>query len=78
MTNKTIKEQVEQCIEEVRPQLQADGGDIELLDVANGVAKVKLKGACQGCPMSAMTLQYGVISCIKKRVPEIEEVEVVQ
>ncbi len=75
---KTIKEQVEQCIEEVRPQLQADGGDIELLDVANGVAKVKLKGACNGCPMSAMTLQYGVINCIKKRVPQIEEVEVVQ
>jgi Fe-S cluster biogenesis protein NfuA len=78
MSKKTVKEQVEQCIEEVRPQLQADGGDIELLDVADGVAKVKLKGACNGCPMSSMTLQYGVISCIKKRVPEIEKVEVVQ
>jgi Fe-S cluster biogenesis protein NfuA len=78
MSKKTVKEQVEQCIEEVRPQLQADGGDIELLDVANGVAKVKLKGACDGCPMSSITLQYGVISCIKKRVPEIEKVEVVQ
>lgn len=78
MSKKTVKEQVEQCIEEVRPQLQADGGDIELLGVANGVAKVKLKGACNGCPMSSMTLQYGVISCIKKRVPEIEKVEVVQ
>ena len=75
---KTIKEQVEQCIEEVRPQLHADGGDIELLDVENGIAKVKLKGACEGCPMSAMTLQYGIINCIKKRVPGIEEVEVVQ
>lgn len=75
---KTVKEQVEQCIEEVRPQLQADGGDIELVDVTNGVAKVKLKGACNGCPMSTMTLQYGVISCIKKRVPEIEEVKVIQ
>ena len=75
---KTIKEQVEQCIEEVRPQLQADGGDIELVDVKNGVAKVKLKGACNGCPMSAMTLQYGVINCIKKQVPEIEKVEVVK
>lgn len=78
MSKKTVKEQVEECIEEVRPQLQADGGDIELLDVANGIAKVKLKGACDGCPMSSMTLQYGVISCIKKRVPEIEEVEVIQ
>jgi Fe-S cluster biogenesis protein NfuA len=78
MSKKTVKEQVEQCIEEVRPQLQADGGDIELVDVSNGVAKVKLKGACDGCPMSSMTLQYGVINCIKKRVPEIENVEVVQ
>ena len=75
---KTIKEQVSECIEEVRPQLQADGGDIELVDVENGVAKVKMKGACNGCPMSGMTLQWGVISCIKKRVPEIEKVEVVE
>lgn len=78
MSKKTVKEQVEQCIEEVRPQLQADGGDIELVDVAKGVAKVKLKGACDGCPMSSMTIQYGIISCIKKRVPEIDKVEVVQ
>lgn len=75
---KTIKEQVAQCIEEVRPSLQADGGDIELIDVNNGIAKVKLKGACDGCPMSAMTLQYGVVNCIKKRVPGIKNVEVVQ
>jgi Fe-S cluster biogenesis protein NfuA len=75
---KTIKEQVAQCIEDVRPQLQADGGDIELVDVKNDTAKVKLKGACNGCPMSAMTLQWGVINCIKKRVPEIKNVEVVQ
>ena len=75
---KTIKEQVAQCIEEVRPQLQADGGDIELVDVENGIAKVKLKGACDGCPMSEMTLQWGVISCIKKRVPEIKNVAVVK
>ena len=75
---KTIKEQVSECIEEVRPQLQADGGDIELVDVENGVAKVKMKGACNGCPMSGMTLQWGVISCIKKRVPEIQKVEVVE
>ena len=75
---KTIKEQVSQCIEEVRPQLQADGGDIELVDVENGVAKVRLKGACNGCPMSAMTMQWGVVSCIKKRVPEIKNVEVVK
>jgi Fe-S cluster biogenesis protein NfuA len=75
---KSIKEQVAQCLEEVRPQLQADGGDIELVDVENNIAKVKLKGACDGCPMSAMTMQWGVENCIKKRVPEIKKVEVVQ
>ena len=75
---KSLKEQVEQCIEEVRPQLQADGGDIELVDVENSTAKVKLKGACKGCPMSAMTLQWGVVNCIKKRIPEIKNVEVNQ
>lgn len=75
---KNVKDKVAQCIEEVRPQLQADGGDIELVDVEDRVVKVKLKGACNGCPMSAMTLQWGVINCIKKRVPEIEKVEVVQ
>jgi Fe-S cluster biogenesis protein NfuA len=75
---KSIKEQVADCIEDVRPQLQADGGDIELVDVENGTAKVKLKGACEGCPMSSMTLQWGVVNCIKKRVPEIKNVEVVQ
>ena len=75
---KSIKEQVAQCLEEVRPQLQADGGDIELVDVENNIAKVKLKGACDGCPMSAMTMQWGVENCIKKRVPQIKKVEVVQ
>jgi Fe-S cluster biogenesis protein NfuA len=75
---KTLKEQVAECIEEVRPSLKADGGDIELVDVENDIAKVKLKGACNGCPMSAMTLEWGVINCIKKRVPEIKSVEVVK
>lgn len=75
---KTIKEQVSECIEEVRPQLQADGGDIELVEVENDTAKVRLKGACNSCPMSSMTLQWGVVNCIKKRVPKIKNVEVVQ
>ncbi len=75
---KSIKEQVAQCLDEVRPQLQADGGDIELVDVENNIAKVKLKGACDGCPMSAMTMQWGVENCIKKRVPKIKKVEVVK
>jgi Fe-S cluster biogenesis protein NfuA len=69
---------VKQCLQEVRPQLQADGGDIELVGVEDGIVQVKLKGACQGCPMSDMTLQWGVINCIKKRVPEIKKVQLVQ
>ena len=75
---KTIKEQVAQCLEDVRPQLQADGGDIELVDVVNDTVKVKLKGACNGCPMSAMTMQWGVENCIKKRIPQIKKVQVVK
>ena len=71
---KTIKEQVAQCIEDVRPQLQADGGDIELVDVENGTAKVKLKGACSGCPMSTMTLKHVVERRLKERVPEVKTV----
>lgn len=72
-----IKEQVEKAIEEVRPNLQADGGDIELVDVENGIAKVRLKGACAGCPMSTMTVKMGVESFLRKKVPQIVRVETV-
>lgn len=72
-----IKEQVEKAIEEVRPNLQADGGDIELVDVEDGIAKVKLKGACAGCPMSTMTVKMGVESFLRKKVPQIVRVETV-
>lgn len=72
-----IKEKVEQAIREIRPRLQADGGDIELTGIENGVAKVKLKGACAGCPMSTMTIKWGVENFIKKKVPEITKVETV-
>jgi len=72
---KTVKEKVETALEELRPQLQADGGDIELLGVENGVVKVKLKGACAGCPMSTMTLKMGVEQHLKKKIPEIVKVE---
>jgi Fe-S cluster biogenesis protein NfuA len=72
-----IREKVEKAIEEIRPNLQADGGDIELVDVENGVAKVKLKGACAGCPMSTMTIKWGVERFLKRNVPEITRVETV-
>ena len=73
----TLKEQVESAIAEVRPNLQADGGDIELVDVENGVAKVRLKGACSNCPMSTMTVKMGVESFLKKKIPQIIRVETV-
>lgn len=71
----TIRNRVEKALEELRPSLQADGGDIELLGVHNGVVRVKLKGACAGCPMSAMTLKMGVEEHLKKKIPEIVRVE---
>ncbi|MFB0567380.1 MAG: NifU family protein [Candidatus Bathyarchaeia archaeon] len=74
----TIEDRVQKAIQELRPNLQADGGDIELLGVERGVVKVKLKGACAGCPMSTMTIQWGVEKFLKKRIPEIVKVEAVQ
>ena len=72
-----IREKVEAALEEIRPNLQADGGDIELVDVVKGIAKVKLKGACAGCPMSTMTIKWGVENFLKKKIPEIVKVEAV-
>ena len=70
-----IKEKVEAVLKKIRPSLQADGGDIKLIDVsADGVVKVQLQGACGCCPMSQMTLKMGVEKAIKKEVPEIKEV----
>ena len=75
--NETLKEKVQKAIAEVRPNLQADGGDIELVDVESGVVKVKLKGACAGCPMSAMTVKWGVENFLKKKIPEVAKVETI-
>ncbi|MBP7230699.1 MAG: NifU family protein [Syntrophaceae bacterium] len=70
-----MKEQVQKAIEKVRPGLQADGGDVELVDVSeDGVVKVKLTGACRGCPMSQMTLKMGIEKIIKQQVPSVKEV----
>ncbi|MCU0599741.1 MAG: NifU family protein [Desulfobacterales bacterium] len=70
-----MKEQVKQVLDKIRPSLQADGGDVELVEVENGIVKVKLKGACAGCPMSQMTLKNGIERLIKKEIPEIKSVE---
>ncbi len=70
-----MKEKVEQAIGKIRPMLQRDGGDIELVDVtADGVVKVRLTGACGSCPMSMMTLKMGVENALKKEIPEVKEV----
>jgi Fe-S cluster biogenesis protein NfuA len=69
-----MKERVAEVIEQIRPMLQRDGGDIQLLDVVDGVVKVKLTGACGSCPMSTMTLKMGVESALKKEIPEVKEV----
>jgi len=72
-----IKKKVEEAISEIRGALAADGGDIELVDVVDNTAKVKLKGACAGCPGAQMTLQMVVEKRIRERVPEITKVEAV-
>jgi len=74
-----MKEKVMKALEKVRPQLQADGGDVELVDVTeDGIVTVRLKGACGCCPMSQMTLQHGVTRVLKQEVPEIKEVKAVE
>lgn len=72
-----MRENVEKALEKIRPSLQADGGDVELVDVVDGVVKVRLTGACGGCPMSQMTLKMGVEKVIKQFVPEVKIVETV-
>jgi len=73
-----MKEKVEQALAKVRPALQADGGDVELVEIGeDGVVKVRLKGACGGCPMSQMTLKMGIERILKKEVPEVKSVEAV-
>jgi Fe-S cluster biogenesis protein NfuA len=70
-----MKEKVQQVIDQIRPSLQADGGDVELVDISeDGVVKVRLTGACIGCPMSQMTLKMGIEKYLKKQIPEVKEV----
>ena len=71
------KKLVEQALEKIRPMLQRDGGDIELVEVTDGVVKVRLTGACKGCPMSQMTLKQGVEKLLMKEVPGLKEVQAV-
>lgn len=73
-----MKEQVQEALDKIRPALQRDGGDVELVDVTDdGVVKVKLQGACGGCPMSQMTLKMGIEKVVKQALPQIKSVEAV-
>jgi len=71
-----MKEKVQAALDKVRPSLQADGGDVELVEVTDdGIVKVQLQGACKGCPMSQITLRDGIEKFLKKEIPEIQAVE---
>ena len=70
-----MREKVEEILNQLRPILQADGGDVELVDVENGVVKVRLTGACGTCPSATMTLKMGIEQALKKSIPEIDRVE---
>ena len=69
-----MKEKVEKTLDKIRPSLIADGGNVELVDVEDGIVKVRLVGACGGCPMSQMTLKMGIERLLKKEIPEVKEV----
>lgn len=69
------KEEVQDVLDQIRPGLQADGGDVELVEVTDeGIVKVRLVGACHGCPMSTLTLKNGIERTLKKKIPEVKEV----
>lgn len=73
-----MKERVEQVLAKIRPSLQADGGDVELVEIAaDGIIKVRLTGACGTCPFATMTLKMGIEHALKKEIPEVKEVQAV-
>ncbi len=69
-----MKEKVEEILNKIRPMLQRDGGDVELVEIDGTVVKVRLTGACHGCPMSQMTLKAGIERIIRQEVPEVTQV----
>ena len=73
-----MKERIQEALNKIRPMLQADGGDVELVDVQDGIVTVRLQGACGGCPMSQMTLKNGIERILKQEVPEVVSVESAQ
>jgi Fe-S cluster biogenesis protein NfuA len=69
-----MKEKVEAVLDKIRPSLEADGGNVELVSIEDGIVTVKLVGACAGCPMSTMTLKNGIERILKQELPEVKEV----
>ncbi|MBL7165318.1 MAG: NifU family protein [Dehalococcoidales bacterium] len=69
-----MREKVETILEQIRPSLQADGGDVVLVDVEDGIVSLKLTGACDGCPMASMTLRNGIERVLREQIPELKEV----
>ena len=76
--SESVEKKIRKGLDEIRPQLQADGGDVEFMAFEKGTVKVKLQGHCAGCPMSAMTLKQGIENYLKKKIPEVLKVENVQ
>jgi Fe-S cluster biogenesis protein NfuA len=69
-----MREKIDMVLNEIRPALLADGGDVELVDVTEGVVTLRLTGACSGCPMAVVTLRHGIEALLKEQVPEVEQV----
>ena len=69
-----MREKIEAVLNQIRPNLVRDGGNVELVDASDGIVKVKLTGACGGCPMASMTLKHSVERILKEKVPEVKEV----
>jgi Fe-S cluster biogenesis protein NfuA len=77
MAEAGLEEKVKKAIDEIRPRLQADGGDLGYVGMDDGIVKVKLQGSCAGCPMSQMTIQWGVERYLKSKIPEVKSVQAV-
>jgi len=77
MSTENLQQKVEAALDQIRPALQRDGGDVQFVDLKDGVVMVKLQGACAGCPMSQMTLSFGIQRALKEKIPEIVRVEAV-
>ncbi len=77
MSEETLFQRVDRALDQIRPAIRMDGGEVELVDVEDGVAKVRMMGACGGCPMSTMTLKMGIERAIRQQVPEVKAVEAV-